>query len=223
MPLIRNLVACITCILWLNSCGDATIEQVPVDESADTLLVVDTLIAGDTATFGSAVRARLQAGDTVAVDHKRLDAVLTHAIPGYQLELNKSASFETNEFAFSEAMRLFYDEAGGYIELTLGDYVANPEFIGEMLARYRAIGEASADSEMREVRVAPEIVPADGGDFFTWSSYNEELRIARVYMGLDYRYFATIEARGHRGFLDLQKVKDWLDWDALNRAAPSPD
>ena len=175
----------------------------------------DTSGGKSTADFEAHVKARIEKGDTIAIAHEKLQNMLIDSIAGYQLEINKASTFETRLFTFSEASKVFYNDEEQYIELTAGDYVANPDFFRVNLQRYNlAQGVEISGMEDRKVADAG-FAPNQAKDFFAWSAYNSRKRQAWIYIGIDERYFVTIEATDQADFLDIEKVKSWLNWNAL--------
>jgi hypothetical protein len=165
--------------------------------------------------FDAAVADRENAGDTIAIDHKLLQALLTDTIPGHDLEINKSSTFKTNDFAFSEATKVFYNSEENYTELTAGDYVSNPEFFKVNIQRYNIAQDVEINGIRDKKLDVPGLRPEEASDFFTWSSYNSRKRLAWVFIGVNFRYFVTIEATNQDGFIDLERVKGWLNWKAI--------
>ena len=144
-----------------------------------------------------------------------LQRMLVADIAGYKLQINEANTFSTKAFTFSEATKVFYNAEEQYIELNAGDYVANPDFFEVNLQRYNLAQGVEVQGVIDEKRSVADFFPSEAADAFSWSSFNKRKRIAWVYIGIDYRYFITIEATGQDGFLDLEAVRSWLDWGAL--------
>ncbi|MEM7041034.1 MAG: hypothetical protein AAF570_28985 [Bacteroidota bacterium] len=204
------LMGCIGC----GGAGDDGRIKIP-KSSLPEEIHPDTSYTRDMEAFEAYIKDRFRRGDTAAVDHEKLAAILPDAISGYKLDIDKAATFETNAFTFSEATRVFYDPDENYIEFIAGDYVSNPDFFRVNLQRYNLAQGIEVNGVTDKKRYIADLFPKNAEEFFTWSTYNKEKRIARVFFGLDYRYFITLEAVNQNGFLDMKMVRDWIDWQAL--------
>lgn len=199
-------------LFWVGCGGNGTTVQSPGD---DIPAAPDTSGSKSLTAFEANVQARAAAGDTALADHKTLLAVLTDTIPGYKLEFRESNRFSSPLFSFSEANKVFYNAKEDYIELTLGDYLENPDFFRVNIQRYNLAQGVEISGVKDEKRKVEGLRPENAQDFFTWSSFNSRKNLSWVYIGLDERYFLTIEATGQQHFLDLTAVKGWLNWSKL--------
>jgi hypothetical protein len=176
----------------------------------------DTTGAKSMQAFEAHIQARRATGDTTLTDHMRLRNALTDSIPGYTSALNSSDQFSSGNFTFTEASKEFYNASEDYIALTLGDYVRNPDFFRVNLRRHNLAQGVEIGGVKDEKRKADGLKPTAATDFFSWSSYNARKRLAWVYVGVNERYFLTVEASGQDGFLDLERVKAWVDWEEVS-------
>lgn len=179
--------------------------------------ISDAIPEKDTAVFEAEIAARMAAADTVAIAHERLERVFPEQIAGYAVDVDKASTFATNRFAFSEAIRVFYDEREEYIELIIGDYVADPDFFRANLQRYNEAGGREIDGVIEEKISGANWTPAWASDFFAWRLYNRPRRLARFYVGIDRRYFLTVEASGRDAPLAVEEIRNWVDWGALRK------
>ena len=202
-------------ITALSSCGESVVRQVEIPTSTLTEELPDTSGQKDPKKFAEAIKIRERQGDTIAIDHEKLENLLPNTIAEYTLDISKSSTFETRNYTFSEATKVFYNREEDYIEFIAGDYVADPDFFKVNLQRYNLAQGVEIEGIREEKRIVSGLVPGNVQDYFTWSLYNSQQKIARVYLGIDYRYFVTIEATGLDDFLDLEKVKSWLKWSEV--------
>jgi hypothetical protein len=210
----RSALLAATGIAWLIAgCSDTPSVQAPSQEIP--AVHPDTAGMKPLAGFEDRVQRRALALDTTLADHQALRMVLKNEIPGYRLESSESNRFASPLFSFAEANKVFFDAKDDYIELTLGDYVANPDFFRVNLQRYNLAQGVEIGGVKEEKRTVEGLAPSWVKEFFCWSSFNRRKQLAWVFMGMDDRYFLTIEASGQGDFLDLGKVKQWLDWDHL--------
>ncbi len=210
--LARGLVALIA-ILWVYGCNDGP--QVQTPDMGVTVVQPDTSHTKSLVAFEARVADRFAKNDTAIVDHQKLLHLITDSIPGYKLEVNESKTFHAPLFTFAEASKVFYNSEEDYIEFTAGDYVTNPDFFRVNIQRYNLAVGVEISGVKDEKRLDPELQPAEAKDFFVWASYNNRKHIAWVYIGIDERYFVTIEATAQDSFLDMERVKQWLDWGKL--------
>lgn len=203
-------------LLGISSCGESPAE-VKIPELEIPVVNPDTSGGKSTADFELHIKERIEKGDTSVIAPERFGALLTDTIEGYTLEFDKASKFETSLFTFSEATKVFYNENEQYIELTAGDYVRNPDFFRVNLQRYN-LAQGVEISGLQDLKIKPSgFAPEKAKDFFAWASFNSRKRLAWIYVGLDERYFITIEATDQDDFLDIAKVKTWLDWAQLYR------
>ena len=154
-------------------------------------------------------------GDTALVSAARLLDVLTDTIVGYDLDISLADTLETPLATLIEAKRVFYNADEAFVELIAGDYSRDPGFMEVNLLRYNLAQGVEVEGVTDIKRRAPGLTPPGIPNSFCWSSFNKVQRIARVYIGVDYRYFFTIEATMQDAQLDLGKVAGWLDWEAM--------
>lgn len=200
-------------VLSLSGCDGGSDVQSP--DQGIPVVNPDTSGSKSIQAFEAHVQARRAAGDTALIDHRRLKQALTDSIAGYTLELSESDRFASELFSFTEASKVFYTPNEDYIELTLGDYVNNPDFFRVNIQRYNLAQGVEISGVKDEKRTVQGLAPAQAQDFFTWSSYNSRQRRAWVFMGLDERYFLTLEATNQENFMDLNAVKGWVNWEKL--------
>jgi hypothetical protein len=175
----------------------------------------DTSNGKSLSAFETHVAERTAKGDTVPLDPKKLQNLLVDSIAGYKREINDASRIKTEDFNISEAMKVFYNKSEEYIELTAGDYVTDPDFFRVNLRRHNLAQGVAISGVEDEKRTVEGFAPTQAKDFFSWSSYNSRKKLAWVYIGIDERYFVTIEATAQDSFLDLARVKGWLNWKAL--------
>lgn len=200
-------------LAWMVGCGgNNTSVQSPDD---GVLAFPDTTGGKSLAAFEAHVLARAEGTDTALADHKTLLAVLTDTIPGYKLEFRESNRFKAPLFSFTEANKVFYNSKEDYIELTLGDYWENPDFFRVNLQRFNLASGVEISGVKDEKRKVAGFEPSNVKDFFSWSSHNSRKHLSWVFLGVNERYFLTIEATGQPDFLDLAMVKGWLNWSVL--------
>jgi hypothetical protein len=202
-------------LLTLYSCNNNNNSTVADPNEGIPIVDPDTSGAISLPAFEARIQARAASGDTALTDHMRLRAALTDSIPGYSSVLNSSDQFSSGAFTFTEAGKEFYNPKEDYIALTLGDYVRNPDFFRVNIRRHNLAQGVEIGGVKDEKRKVDGLRPAAAKEFFTWSSYNARKRMAWVYVGVDERWFLTVEASGQDGFLDLEQVKRWVDWGRL--------
>jgi hypothetical protein len=200
-------------------CMAACREPQHVEEPSAMVPVVspDTTNMKSLAEFDAHVAQRAPA-DTGVIGHARLQAMLTDSIAGYVREVNEAETFHAPQFTFAEASKVFYNLNGDYIELTAGDYVANPDFFRVNIQRYNLAMGVEISGVKDEKRLDAALRPAGAKDFFAWASYNNRKHLAWVFLGIDERYFVTIEATSEPGYIDVARVMEWVRWDALYAA-----
>jgi len=195
----------------LLGCGDSNISDVkppdPVSYEPDT---TGGLSMG---LFEETKAARAKAGDTVAIPHETLLEILPLGIKGFTLETDKASTFVTQNFTFSEASRVFYNDQEHYIELVAGDYVANPDFIEVMLQRYNL----SQDVEIQGVRdVKMDLDPrGDKDQFFAWGSFNAARRTANVNISINFRYVVSLSMTDVDDLPSKTQIQEWLKLELL--------
>lgn len=157
---------------------------------------------------------RSQAGDTFAKPPAVMERAILPQISGYKLEINEAETFETKRFTFSEATKVFYNEAGDYIEIIAGDYVDNPEFFEVALQRYN-----NAKGQQIEGLTDRKLEIDCGGDqpCFAWESHTPARNLAQVNIVMDFRYFISISSTGRDAFISEDDFSSWIDLPALNR------
>jgi hypothetical protein len=166
------------------------------------------------AAFEAHVAARTPA-DTAVADHRRLLAMLTDSIAGYVLEVNEAETYHAPLFTFAEASKVFYNADQDYVELTVGDYVRNPDFFRVNIQRYNLAVGVEISGVKDEKCLDASLRPAGAKAFFAWASYNSRKRRAWFYMGINERYFVTIEATAQAGMIDAEQVKSWISCEQL--------
>lgn len=206
--------------LCLGGCGDASEEQLQAPEFEPDGYPIkveapDTSRKKDTADFEQFVEERKQSGDTVAIPHQRLANMLPNLIPGYELDIDKAATFETNRFTFSEATRVFYNDKNEYIEFIAGDYVDDPDFFRVNLLRYNLAQDVTIVGVKEKKEIASRLSPRGAKDFFVWSLFNDNRGLYRLYIGMNYRYFVTIEVSGLASRPPVEEYGAKLDWGKL--------
>jgi hypothetical protein len=201
-------------LVWAG-CGDASVEQLNIPEFTPKIEQADTSNQKESVDFEQFVADRKQRGDTIAIPHERLAAMLPDIIPGYQLDIDKAATFETNRFTFSEATRVFYNDKNEYIEFIAGDYVDDPDFFKVNLLRYNLAQDITIVGVKEKKEIGAGIRPKDAVDFFAWSLFNDNRGLYRLYLGLDYRYFVTIEVSGLAKRPPIEDFGRMLVWEKL--------
>ena len=174
-------------------------KEIPAPDAPEEIVLEEK----DFADFEAEVERRRAAADTIAVNHDSLALIIPDSMPGYIKDVDKATTFETKRFVFSEAIRVFYDDNEDYLEFIVGDYVADPDFFQANIQRYNEAKGEIIDGVQEKKIAAGVHRPAGATDFFAWSLYNEEKQMARVYLGVNYRFFVTVEASGQSGHLDI--------------------
>jgi hypothetical protein len=200
--------------LLLNSCGPGSGALTEPSNPTDGVKA-DTTGMRPELDFAAAIEARRASGDSTLADVQRMRRVLTDSIPGYRMEIDIADTLKMPLTSITEAKRVFYNKAGGYIELALTDYVQDPAFMQLSLHRHNLAQSVEVQGIIEARKQAPGFLPALAKDAYTWSSWNKARQSAFVYVGVDYRYFLSVEATPHEGFLDLAQVGKWLHWEAL--------
>ena len=197
----------------LFSCGPSEVEKVEVPDEVNISYDPDTTGKLPLAIFEEVRDQRHKDGDTVAISHEILQKVLTGAIKDYKLESDKATTFTTQNFTFSEASKVFYNEQEDYIELVAGDYVANPDFIEVQLQRFNL----SQDVVIQGVRdVKLDLSPVGKADqFFAWGSFNPNKELALVNIGVNFRYIISISLTGAEGLPAKETIENWLNLSLL--------
>jgi hypothetical protein len=206
-------VAALCCVL--AGCGSEPSLKTPVSRLDDVR--PDTTGSASLAHFRSVVATRTASGDSSLVSADRLLGLLTDTIAGYSLDISLADTLETPLATLIEAKRVFYNSQEAFVELIAGDYLRDPGFMEVNLLRYNLAQAVEVEGITDVKRVAPGLLPEGIPNCFSWSSYNKVQRLARVYIGVDYRYFLTIEATAQDGQLDLAKVVSWLNWKPLTK------
>lgn len=204
-------------IFVIAGCGDASVEQINTTDAGIIIEEPDTAHQKDTADFETFIAERKQRGDTVAIPHQRLADMLPDFIPGYELDVDKAATFETNRFTFSEATRVFYNDNNEYIEFIAGDYVDDPDFFRVNLLRYNLARNVTIVGVKEKKETGTGIRPNQARDFFSWSLFNDNRGLYRLYVGVDYRYFVTIEVSGLAGRPPAEEFGAQLDWGQFHK------
>ncbi len=199
--------------LFLFACGPSEVEQVEVPDDPEVTYNPDTTGKMPLAIFEEVRTQRQKAGDTIAISHELLQKVLIREIPDYILESDKASTFTTQNFTFSEASKVFYNDQEDYIELVAGDYVANPDFIEVQLQRFNL----SQDVEIQGVTdVKLDLSPFGKADqFFAWGSYNPRKRQALVNIGVNFRYIISISLTGVDAIPNKETIESWLNMSVL--------
>lgn len=188
---LQFLVGLFSLLLFLQGCGGGE-EQLQDRDVYDSLPPIDTVTYQlDLKDFHAARVARETRGDTHLLPHTRLIRSLPEKVAGYQLEIEDSATFTARRFSWGEAARVFYNEEEDYVEISVADYIHDPLFFETVLERHRLANGLIVDG-VKEDRLPT----MENGMQFSWKSYTEPARVARAFMGIDYRYFVTIEATG---------------------------
>ena len=194
--------------LILVGCGASEVEK--VDDPNDTLVTYEPDTTGmiPLESFSEVRDRRVASGDTVAISHKILQKCITGEIDGYILESDQATTFTTQNFTFSEASKVFYNQEEDFIEVVAGDYVANPDFIEVQLRRFNL----AQDVEIQGVtdRKLPLTTVGEAGQFFAWGSYNPVKQLALVNVGVNYRYIISISMTGATGIPDKETIEKWL-------------
>lgn len=209
------VAVCLAIVLGLFACGEAP----AVEEPASRLdhVAPDTTGKASLAHFRKAIADRKAQGDTSLMDKTRLLNILTDSIPGYALEISLADTLETPLATLVEAKRVFYDDREAIIELIAGDYVRDPGFMEVNLLRFNLAQGVEVEGVTDVKCDAPGLLPAGVPNSFCWSSFNKVQRVARIYIGVDYRYFITMEATMQDAPLDLAKAARWLNWKSLTK------
>jgi hypothetical protein len=212
--MMRNRIVWMACwvLLALASCNKGPEVKNPVGDVP--LVQPDSTGNISLAAFEAHVAARTSA-DTAVAAHQKLLEMLTDSIAGYVLEVDEAETYHTPLFTFAEASRVFYNADQDYVELTVGDYVRNPDFFRVNIQRYNLSLGVEISGVLDEKRLEPSLRPAQAREFFAWSSYNGRKGRAWFYMGLDERYFVTIEATAQTGMIDMALVQQWVNWKPL--------
>lgn len=214
----KSFLAMFLGLAILAGCSEKS-EKVPLKtpESLISEVNPDTSYTKSMEAFEAYIDGRAQRGDTHAISHENLQAMITDSIRGYVLDIDKASTFKTKRMTFSEATKVFYNGENEYVEIIAGDYVANPDFFRANIRTYNLAQGVEVDDVTDAKRMVPDFYPDTVEDFFSWSSYNGKKRVARAYFGMDYRFFVTVEATDQDSFLDLNRVKEWLEWNLLVR------
>lgn len=200
-------------ILLGASCKEGPSVKTP--ETDLTEVNPDTTNAKSLADFEAHIALRSAQNDTAIIDHHKLQAMLIDSIAGYVLEVNEASTFQAPLFSFAEASKVFYNENQDYVELTAGDYIRNPDFFRVNIQRYNLAMGVEIAGVRDEKRLEEAFKPAAARDFFVWASYNSRKHLAWVFIGIDERYFVTIEATAQPSYLDMARVQSWIKWDAI--------
>jgi hypothetical protein len=198
------------CLLAGSACKDTPEVKTPVTDAQ--VVQPDSSHTLSLAEFEARIQARTARRDTAVIDHGRLQALLVDSIPGYALEVDEANTFHAPLFTFAEASKVFYNGDEDYVELTAGDYVDNPDFFRVNLQRYNLAMGVNISGVQDEKRMDDGLRPAQAQQFFAWASYNSRKHVAWVFIGVDDRYFVTIEATAQAGFIAMEQVQAWLDW-----------
>lgn len=211
----RIIWQCFAGMLLLGSiligCGDANIREVKAPDPVS--YEPDTTGGLDMEMFEQTKIQRAKSGDTIAIAHEILLAVLPDSIAGFKLETDKAATFVTQNFTFSEASRVFYNEQEHYIELVAGDYIANPDFIEVMLRRYNLAQDVEIQG-LRDIKMNLDPVGLKE-HFFAWGSHNVARRTAHINVGVDFRYVISLSMTDVDALPSNGQIQGWLKLDLL--------
>ena len=164
-------------------------------------------------SFSEVWERRVANGDTVAISHDILKKCITSTIDGYVLESDQATTFTTQNFTFSEASKVFYNQEEDFIEVVAGDYVANPDFIEVQLRRFNLAQDVEIQGVTdRKVDLTP---VGEAGQFFAWASYNPVKQLALVNVGVNYRYIISISMTGAKGIPENETIERWLNLSEL--------
>lgn len=211
----RMALCAVAALVVLLGFGCNDTSNVSAPEQEIPVVDPDTTGAASLAAFERAVHLRDSIGDTALIDHLKLRAAITSTISGYNLEVDESNRFASEVIDFTEAHKVFYNANQDYLEITLGDYAHNPDFFRVNIQRHNLAQGVEISGIKDEKRTVPGLQPAAVKSFFTWSSFNKRKQIAQVYIGVNDRYFLTIEASGKADFLDMEAVKGWVTWSRI--------
>jgi hypothetical protein len=203
----------IAVIAYLVGCNDGPAVKTPDFTVAD--VQPDTSNRKSLAEFEGRIAQRFLRNDTAVIDHHKLQDLIADSITGYLLEVNEASTFHAPLFTFAEASKVFYNAHQDYIELTAGDYVCNPDFFRVNIQRYNLAMGVEISGVKDEKRLNVDFEPSAAEDFFVWASYNSRKHLAWVFIGIDERYFVTVEATAQDGFIDMKRLQDWLRWESL--------
>jgi len=154
-------------------------------------------------------------GDTLPANGQKLLAVLADSIPGYLLEIASADTLQLPLSELVEARKVFYNPEGDFIELSIGDYVRDADFLRANWRRFNLADSVPVSGLTEDRRTMPGFLPASLPASCTWSAYNSLDRSAEVFVILDARYFVSVSLPLQDGMPDLSTVATWLDWDAL--------
>ncbi len=199
----------------LSSSGCKEGPSVKTPETDLTEVQPDTTNAKSLTDFEAHIAQRSAQNDTAIIDHRKLQSLLIDSIAGYLLEVNEASTFHAPLFTFAEASKVFYNDDQDYIELTAGDYIRNPDFFRVNIQRYNLAMGVEIAGVRDEKRLDEAFKPTAARDFFVWASFNSRKHLAWVFIGIDERYFVTIEATAQPGYLDMLRVQSWIKWDAI--------
>jgi hypothetical protein len=197
----------------LIGCGSEPALKVPV--SRLDAVIPDTSGSASLNHYRATIAQRKSDGDTALISAERLLGVLTDTITGYKLDISLADTLETPLATLIEAKRVFYNGDEAFVELIAGDYVRDPGLMEINLLRYNLAQGVEVEGVTDLKRTASGLTPPGVPNSFCWSSFNKVQRIARIYIGVDYRYFFTIEATMQDAQLDLGKVAGWLNWKSM--------
>lgn len=209
------VAVCMALVLGLLACGEAPAVQEPASRLAN--ISPDTTGTASVAHFKQVMADRKAQGDTALMSKTRLLGILTDTIPGYALEISLADTLETPLATLVEAKRVFYSDEEAIIELIAGDYVRDPGFMEVNLLRFNLAQGVEVEGVTDVKCDAPGLLPVGVPNSFCWSSFNKVQRVARIYIGVDYRYFITIEATMQDAPLNLAKTAGWLNWKSLTQ------
>lgn len=193
--------------LW--SCGGGDSSNLEEPGFYDSIPVKDTSLRFDASAFEDLIKKREARGDTVPRKHVQLRAILPDSLPGFKPDINEGGTFQTKDFAFSEATRVFYDANEEYIEINVADYIADYDFFASVLQRHDLANGMEIEG------VLESRIPVNHPEAFSWRSWNPEKRIARLYLGFDFRYFITLEQTGGADTRMLEGILQKMDWKSL--------
>ena len=121
-------------LLFFWACGDGSgSETLEEPNFNDSIPQMDSSNRFDASAFAKIQEERSARGDTIPEVHTRLGQILPDSLPGFRADIDDGGTFQTRDFAFSEATRVYYDQDENYIEINVADYIADPDFFASVL------------------------------------------------------------------------------------------
>ncbi len=156
----------------------------------------------------AALAHRKTAADTVPISDELLLAILPKKIPGFTLKDERNGTFHGKRTAYAEAARIFANEKGQVITLSLADCSAAPTGLSHAYQYY--FEQRPANEEWAALA---ESVPAEG--LFVHLRNPDSPTAMRLEAGICYQFLFIIQMEGIAETNLLQDTFRQIDWDIL--------